>query len=47
MNDEGDPLFSGSLAEEELKTATMVDEINAYSYTYPVELSSANFAFKW
>lgn len=37
----------GSLAEEELKTATMVDEINAYSYTYPVELSSANFAFKW
>ncbi|CAK9312876.1 unnamed protein product [Citrullus colocynthis] len=37
----------GSLAEEELKTATMVDEINAYSYTYPVELSPANFAFKW
>ncbi|XP_050938183.1 psbP domain-containing protein 5, chloroplastic isoform X5 [Cucumis melo] len=37
----------GSLAEEELKSATMVDEINAYSYTYPVELSSTNFAFKW
>ncbi|KGN63133.2 psbP domain-containing protein 5, chloroplastic [Cucumis sativus] len=37
----------GSLAEEELKAATMVDEINAYSYTYPLELSSTNFAFKW
>lgn len=47
MNDEGQPLYSGSLAEEELKVATMADQINAYSYSYPVELPSTNFAFKW
>ncbi|XP_022929567.1 psbP domain-containing protein 5, chloroplastic [Cucurbita moschata] len=37
----------GSLAEEQLKAATMVDEVNAYSYIYPLELPSTNFAFKW
>lgn len=37
----------GSLAEEELKAATMVDEVNAYSYIYPLELPSTNFSFKW
>ena len=47
VNDKVYTLLSGSLAEEELKAATMVDEINAYSYTYPLELSSTNFAFKW
>ncbi|KAK7817824.1 psbp domain-containing protein 5 [Quercus suber] len=37
----------GSLAEEELKTAPLVDEINSYSYLYPVELPSKKFLFKW
>ncbi|KAJ7966105.1 PsbP family [Quillaja saponaria] len=39
--------FSGVLAEEELKMASFVDDINAYSYLYPVELPSKNFIFKW
>ncbi|KAF7817206.1 psbP domain-containing protein 5, chloroplastic [Senna tora] len=39
-------IFS-TLAEEELKMASFVDEINAYSYMYPVELPSKNFLFKW
>ncbi|KAF8021770.1 hypothetical protein BT93_G2029 [Corymbia citriodora subsp. variegata] len=38
---------SGSLAEEELKMASVVDDINAYSYLYPVGLPSKNFMFKW
>ncbi|KAJ0091119.1 hypothetical protein Patl1_12834 [Pistacia atlantica] len=38
---------SGSLAEEDLKMASMIDDINAYSYLYPVELPSKNFLFKW
>ncbi|XP_012078610.1 psbP domain-containing protein 5, chloroplastic isoform X1 [Jatropha curcas] len=37
----------GSLAEEDLKMDSSVDEINAYTYLYPVELSSKNFRFKW
>ncbi|KAK9274069.1 hypothetical protein L1049_018883 [Liquidambar formosana] len=39
--------FSGSCAEEELKMASLVDDINAYSYLYPVELPSKKFVFKW
>ncbi|GAV89204.1 PsbP domain-containing protein [Cephalotus follicularis] len=38
---------SGSLAEEDLKMVSMVDEINAYTYSYPVELPSKKFLFKW
>lgn len=37
----------GSLAGEELKMAPLVDEINSYSYLYPVELPSKKFLFKW
>lgn len=36
-----------SLAEEELKMAPLVDDINSYSYLYPVELPSKKFLFKW
>ncbi|XP_021893465.1 psbP domain-containing protein 5, chloroplastic isoform X2 [Carica papaya] len=39
--------FSGTLAEEDLKMAPFVDEINAYTYLYPVELPSNKFVFKW
>ncbi|KAF3447214.1 hypothetical protein FNV43_RR12394 [Rhamnella rubrinervis] len=38
---------SGSLAEEDIKMASLVDEINSYSYLYPVELPSKKFLFKW
>ncbi|VVA15020.1 PREDICTED: psbP domain-containing 5 chloroplastic [Prunus dulcis] len=38
---------SGSLAEEDLKMATFVDEINSCSYLYPVELPSKKVIFKW
>lgn len=41
------PPIADSLAEEELKTASLIDEINAYSYIYPVGLPSRNFVFKW
>nr|AKM76475.1 DUF1795-like photosystem II reaction center PsbP family protein [Pelargonium transvaalense] len=34
-------------AEEEVKMASAVDEINAYTYMYPLELPSQNFIFKW
>uniref|UniRef100_A0A0F7GZ38 Photosystem II reaction center PsbP family protein n=2 Tax=Pelargonium exstipulatum TaxID=59873 RepID=A0A0F7GZ38_9ROSI len=33
--------------EEEMKMASVVDEINAYTYMYPLELPSQNFVFKW
>ncbi|PNY05740.1 psbP domain-containing protein 5 chloroplastic-like [Trifolium pratense] len=40
--------FSVTLAgEEEPKMASFLDETNAYSYLYPVELPSKNFVFKW
>ncbi|KAG5045238.1 hypothetical protein AAZX31_06G070600 [Glycine max] len=39
--------LSVTLAEEEPKMASFLDEINAYSYMYPVELPSDNFTFKW
>lgn len=38
---------SGSRADEELKMASVVDDINAYSYLCPVELPSKKFIFKW
>ncbi|XP_004501276.1 psbP domain-containing protein 5, chloroplastic [Cicer arietinum] len=41
------PPFSVTLAEEEPKVASFVDEINAYSYIYPVQLPSKKFVFKW
>ncbi|XP_050388316.1 psbP domain-containing protein 5, chloroplastic [Argentina anserina] len=37
---------SGSLAED-VKMASFSDEINCYSYLYPVELQSKNAIFKW
>ncbi|XP_050214744.1 psbP domain-containing protein 5, chloroplastic isoform X2 [Mercurialis annua] len=37
----------GSLAEENQKMASMVDETNAYTYLYPLELPSDKFNFKW
>ncbi|KAK7351416.1 hypothetical protein VNO77_10861 [Canavalia gladiata] len=39
--------FSVTLAEEEPKMASFLDEINSYSYLYPIELPSNNFTFKW
>ncbi|KAI9073994.1 hypothetical protein K1719_025629 [Acacia pycnantha] len=39
--------FSATLADEELKMASFMDEVNAYSYLYPVELPSKKFLFKW
>jgi hypothetical protein len=30
-----------------MKMATQVDEINAYSFLYPVELPGKKFSFKW
>ncbi|KAK7283050.1 hypothetical protein RIF29_12290 [Crotalaria pallida] len=39
--------LSVSLAEEEPKMASFIDEVNAYSYLYPVELPSRKFVFKW
>ncbi|XP_016537954.1 psbP domain-containing protein 5, chloroplastic isoform X2 [Capsicum annuum] len=39
--------FSGRSAEEELKMASSVDDINAYSYLYPIEMPSKKFVFKW
>ncbi|XP_065849785.1 psbP domain-containing protein 5, chloroplastic isoform X2 [Euphorbia lathyris] len=38
---------SGILAEEDLKMNPLVDQINAYTYLYPVELPSKKFLFKW
>ncbi|XP_058785829.1 psbP domain-containing protein 5, chloroplastic-like [Vicia villosa] len=33
--------------EEDPKMASFTDEVNAYSYLYPVELPSKKFVFKW
>lgn len=40
-------LFVGCHSEEDLKMASLVDEINAYSYLYPVEFLSKKLKFKW
>ncbi|KAL9443095.1 hypothetical protein AB3S75_016449 [Citrus x aurantiifolia] len=37
----------GSIAGEDVKMASFVDEINAYTYLYPMELPSKKFLFKW
>ncbi|XP_077211746.1 psbP domain protein (Mog1/PsbP/DUF1795-like photosystem II reaction center PsbP family protein) [Tasmannia lanceolata] len=34
-------------ADEEIKMSLLVDDINAYSFMYPVELPSEKFLFKW
>lgn len=33
--------------DDETKMALLVDEINAYSFLYPVESPSKKFVFKW
>ncbi|CBI20935.3 hypothetical protein VitviT2T_004703 [Vitis vinifera] len=38
---------SGYGTEEEFKMASVVDDINAYSYLYPLELPSKKLVFKW
>ncbi|GAB4854178.1 PsbP domain-containing protein 5, chloroplastic, variant 3 [Ancistrocladus abbreviatus] len=38
---------SGAKAEEDVKMAALVDDINAYTYLYPVELPSKKIVFKW
>lgn len=39
--------FPGYGAEEEVKMVSVVDEINAYTYSYPLELPSKKLIFKW
>ncbi|CAI0444602.1 unnamed protein product [Linum tenue] len=39
--------ISECLAEDDVKMGSMVDEINAYSYLYPMESPSKKFTFKW
>ncbi|XP_009783574.1 psbP domain-containing protein 5, chloroplastic-like isoform X1 [Nicotiana tabacum] len=39
--------LSGFSAEEESKMGSFVDDINSYSYLYPIELPSKKFVFKW
>jgi len=33
--------------EQDPKMASFSDEVNAYSYLYPLELPSKKFVFKW
>lgn len=33
--------------DEDVKMNTQVDEVNAYSFLYPVELPGKKFSFKW
>lgn len=35
------------MGAEELKMGSMVDDINAYSYAYPLEFPSEKLVFKW
>ncbi|XP_010491877.1 PREDICTED: psbP domain-containing protein 5, chloroplastic isoform X2 [Camelina sativa] len=35
------------MVAEELKVGSMVDDVNAYSYAYPLELPSEKLVFKW
>ncbi|KAJ4846209.1 PsbP domain-containing protein 5, chloroplastic [Turnera subulata] len=39
--------IAGSRAEEDLKMASFVDDVNAYTYSYPTELPSQKFLLKW
>lgn len=41
------PSLLGYAAEDESKTASFVDEINSYSYNYPVEMPLKKMVFKW
>lgn len=41
------PFSAGSDAQEEVKMASLIDDINAYSYSYPLELPSKKLIFKW
>ncbi|KAK9135856.1 hypothetical protein Syun_015186 [Stephania yunnanensis] len=40
-------VFATTELVEDVKMAYMVDDINAYSFMYPVELPSKKIAFKW
>ncbi|KAK9160734.1 hypothetical protein Syun_007075 [Stephania yunnanensis] len=40
-------VFAATELVEDVKMASMVDDINAYSFMHPVELLSKKFAFKW
>lgn len=40
-------MFLGYGAEEEVKMVSVVDDINAYTYSYPLELPSKKLTFKW
>ncbi|KAK9141859.1 hypothetical protein Syun_011259 [Stephania yunnanensis] len=40
-------VFAATELVEDVKMASMVDDINAYSFMYPVKLPSKKFAFKW
>ncbi|RLN25294.1 hypothetical protein C2845_PM07G15910 [Panicum miliaceum] len=39
--------YAAMEADEDVKMNTQVDEINAYSFLYPVELPGKKFSFKW
>ncbi|GAA0141571.1 hypothetical protein Leryth_016301 [Lithospermum erythrorhizon] len=41
------PSLLGYAAEEKSKMASFVDEINSYSYDYPVEIPLKKMVFKW
>ncbi|XP_052190167.1 psbP domain-containing protein 5, chloroplastic isoform X3 [Diospyros lotus] len=38
---------SGLSSTKEVEMASLIDDINAYSYLYPTELPSKKFVFKW
>ncbi|KAK9102137.1 hypothetical protein Sjap_019391 [Stephania japonica] len=40
-------VFAQTEQVENVKMASMVDDINAYSFMYPAELPSKKFSFKW
>uniref|UniRef100_A0A0F7GYK8 Photosystem II reaction center PsbP family protein n=1 Tax=Cypripedium formosanum TaxID=53042 RepID=A0A0F7GYK8_9ASPA len=40
-------LHAGIELDEDVKMTSLVDDINAYSFLYPVELPGKNFSFKW
>jgi len=39
--------YAAMETDEDVKMRTQVDEINAYSFLYPVELPGKKFSFKW
>lgn len=39
--------YAAEETDEDVKMNTQVDEINAYSFLYPVELPGKKFSFKW